>query len=230
MSGLVSVIIPTFDRRQALREAVDSVLSQTHPEVEVIVVDDGSTDDTPRILSETPGIDLVLVHERNRGKGAAVRTGLARAAGSVIVIQDGDLEYDPRDFLPMLEKIEKNGAQVVYGSRILGRNAWSRPSFYAGGRFLSFLTNLLYGTRITDEPTCYKMFRREVLGDIELTCEGFEFCPEVTAKVARRGHRIEEVPIRYSPRSIAEGKKIRWKDGWIAIRTLFQLRFSKPGA
>ena len=127
----------------------------------------------------------------------------------------------------MLDALDKGAAKVVYGSRILGHNPMSRPSFYLGGRLLSLLTNLLYGTRITDEPTCYKMFRREVLADIDLRCEGFEFCPEVTAKVARKGYRIAEVPIRYVPRDIREGKKIRWRDGWIAIRTLVRLRFSR---
>ena len=218
--------MPVFNEEKTAAEMIRRV-RELPLDVELIVVDDGSTDSTPRVLAGTPGIDRLLVHEHNRGKGAAIRTGLAHATGDVVVVQDADLEYDPKDFIPMLEALEKGPAKVIYGSRILGRNPMSRPSFYLGGRLLSLLTNLLYGTRITDEPTCYKMFRREVLERIDLRCEGFEFCPEVTAKIARLGYEIAEVPIRYRPRAIREGKKIRWRDGWIAIRTLVKLRFSQ---
>ncbi|MGH9441897.1 MAG: glycosyltransferase family 2 protein [Thermoanaerobaculia bacterium] len=218
--------MPVFNEERTAAEMIRRV-RELPLDLELIVVDDGSTDSTREILARTPGVDRLLVHEKNRGKGAAIRTGLAHATGETVVIQDADLEYDPKDFLSMLEAMEKGPAKVVYGSRILGRNPMSRPSFYFGGRLLSFLTNALYGTRITDEPTCYKMFRREVLQGLDLRCEGFEFCPEVTAKVARRGFEIVEVPIRYEPRDVREGKKIRWRDGWIAIRTLVTLRFSK---
>lgn len=218
--------MPVFNEENTAAEMIRRV-RELPLDVELIVVDDGSTDATPQVLARTPGIDRLVVHERNRGKGAAIRTGLAQATGDTVVIQDADLEYDPNDFLPMLDVMDKGDAKVVYGSRILGHNPMSRPSFYFGGRLLSLLTNLLYGTHITDEPTCYKMFRREVLADIDLRCEGFEFCPEVTAKIARRGYRIVEVPIRYAPRDIREGKKIRWRDGWIAIRTLVRLRFRR---
>ena len=218
--------MPVFNEERTAAEMIRRV-RDVPLDIELIVVDDGSTDATPAVLARTPGIDRLLVHPKNRGKGAAIRTGLAHATGDTVVVQDADLEYDPQDFLPMIEAMEKENTRVVYGSRILGHNPMSRPSFYFGGRLLSILTNVLYGTRITDEPTCYKMFRREVVEGLDLRCEGFEFCPEVTAKVARKGYRIVEVPIRYAPRDIREGKKIRWRDGLTAIQTLVRLRFRR---
>jgi len=220
----LSVIIPAYNEIGSVAEIVRRVRA-VPLEVELIVVDDGSTDGTREALVGMAGVDRLLLHERNRGKGAAIRTGLQVASGDVVVIQDADLEYDPRDFVPMLQRMERDGAQVVYGSRILGGNPMSHLSFYLGGRFLSSLANLLYGLHITDEATCYKMFRRDVIASLDLRCEGFEFCPEVTAKAARRGYAIVEVPIHYAPRRVGEGKKIRWRDGWIAIWTLLRWRF-----
>jgi len=173
------------------------------------------------------GETKIILKEKNEGKGSAIREGLKNANGDVVVIQDADMEYDPMDWLKMLKVMEEKGAAVVYGSRITGKGEKSSLSFYLGGRFLSLLTNLLYGTRITDEPTCYKMFRADVIKSMNLECRGFEFCPEATAKAAKKGYRIYEVPISYKPRKIAEGKKIRWKDGVTAIFTLFKYRFSK---
>ena len=222
----LSVIIPVYNEVTLIEESLRRVRAVELP-LEVIVVDDGSTDGTRELLPTLAGIDRLILHDRNRGKGSAIRTGLEAVTGDVVVIQDADLEYDPRDFIPMLEKIEREGAQVVYGSRILGPSPRGYLTFYLGGRLLSLLTNVLYGTSITDEPTCYKMFRREVLAGIPLECDGFEFCPEVTAKVVRRGFRIVEVPIRYYPRGVSEGKKIRARDGWIAIWTLIRLRFAR---
>jgi dolichol-phosphate mannosyltransferase len=220
----LSVVVPVYNEAGSI-EAIIRQVRGVPLEVELIVVDDGSTDGTREKLNAIPGIDRLILHERNRGKGAAVRTGIAAATGDVVVIQDADLEYDPFDFLPMLERIEKGGAAVVYGSRILGRNPMSHLRFYLGGRCLTWIANRLYGLHLTDEPTCYKMFRREILQGLDLRCEGFEFCPEVTAKVARLGHRIVEVPIRYRPRTLSEGKKIRARDGLIAIWTLVRWRF-----
>jgi len=217
----LSVLIPVYNEGATIVELVRRVRA-VPLDLEVILVDDGSTDGTRDLLDHLP-VDRLLLHDRNRGKGAAVRTALAAATGDVVVVQDGDLEYDPNDLVPMLKRIEQ-GAPVVYGSRILGGNPMSHLSFYLGGRLLSWLANRWYGLTITDEPTCYKMMRREVLLGLELVCEGFEFCPEVTAKLARRGHPIVEIPIRYQPRRLAEGKKIRARDGWIAIRTLWRYR------
>jgi glycosyltransferase involved in cell wall biosynthesis len=227
----LSVIVPVLNEERTLRQILDRLLAV--PVVhEAIVVDDGSTDRTAAIVEEyvarANGPQVVLLkHEKNRGKGAAIRSGLVAVTGEVVTIQDGDLEYDPADFVPMLEHFEK-GARVVYGSRLLGRNTFSYKRFYYGGRLLSVLSNLLYGLRITDEPTCYKMFETGLMRRMDLECDGFEFCPEATAKAARLGAEIIEIPISYSPRSLAEGKKIRWWDGVIAIWTLLRYRFWGP--
>lgn len=179
-----------------------------------------------RGLTGRPPVRL-LRHERNRGKGAAIRTGLAAVTADLVVIQDGDLEYDPSDFVPMLD-LQRAGHEVVYGSRVLGKNQFSYMRFYLGGRLLSLMSNLLYGLRISDEPTCYKMFPTALLRAMELECERFEFCPEVTAKAARMGYAIAECPIRYNPRSLEEGKKIGFRDGLEAIATLLRYRFWRP--
>jgi len=234
----LSVLIPVYNEKATILEILQKV-REVPVEKEIIVVDDGSTDGTREVLKQLSspstlwgegggeGAIKIILKEKNEGKGSAIREGLKNAAGDVVVIQDADMEYDPMDWMKMLKVMEEKGASVVYGSRIMGKGEKSSLSFYLGGRFLSLLTNLLYGTRITDEPTCYKMFRADVIKPMKLECRGFEFCPEVTAKAARSGYRIYEVPISYKPRKIAEGKKIRWKDGVIAIFTLFKYRFSK---
>ncbi len=222
----LSVIVPVYNEICTIADIICRVRA-VPLNVELIVIDDGSTDGTREMLQDIASIDHLFFHDRNRGKAAAIRTGLKAVTGDVVVIQDADLEYDPQDFVLMLERIERDGAQVVYGSRILGKNPMSHLSFYLGGRLLSLLSNLLYGLQITDEPTCYKMFRRDLIMGIDLVCEGFAFCPEVTARVARRGLSIVEVPIRYSPRKLKEGKKIRARDGLIAIWTLLRYRFWK---
>ncbi|MDQ2688581.1 MAG: glycosyltransferase family 2 protein, partial [Armatimonadota bacterium] len=165
----------------------------------------------------------------NAGKGAAIRLALAHATGDVVVIQDGDHEYDPRDFLPMLAQIEA-GAAVVYGTRLSPEaqrlnDEGGRDKFFLARRLLPWLTNRLYGTTLTDEATCYKMFRRDTLRSIPLRCERFDFCPEVTAKIARRGLRIYEIPIHYQARTQAQGKKIGWRDALDAVWALLKFRF-----
>lgn len=226
----LSVVVPVFNEAASLREIVGRVLA-VPLSLEVLVVDDGSTDATPLIADELAARDprvrtLHLPH--NRGKGAAVRCGIAAAVGEVVVIQDGDLEYDPQDFVPMLAEMRRRGSPVVYGSRRLRyRSAAAGGRFYWGGVAVTTFTNLLYGARLTDEPTCYKMWARELIQSIPLVADGFEFCPEVTAKVLKRGIAIPEVQIRYQPRSRAEGKKIRVRDGWRALWTLLRLRFAR---
>jgi len=224
----LSVVIPAYNEEKTVAEIIRRV--QAVPlEKEIIVVDDGSTDRTGEILKEiaSSGRVKVIFQERRQGKGAALRRGFAQVSGEVIVVQDADLEYHPGDFVRLLEPIQKGRARIVYGSRILGKNPFSYLRYWLGGLFLSKLTNILYGSKITDEPTCYKMFRREILQEIDLKAKGFEFCPEFTAKVLRRGEKILEVPISYSPRSMAAGKKIRWKDGFVAVYTLIKYRIVK---
>lgn len=223
----LSVVIPVYNERQTLEE----LLRRVHAvavDKQVVIVDDGSTDGTRDLLQARPARsdETIVYHECNQGKGMALRTGFAHAAGDVVLVQDADLEYDPRDYPALLAPFADPQVQVVYGSRILGSSP-GRSSFwfYWGGRFLSLLTSLLYGTHLTDEATCYKAFRRDLLLSIPLECTGFEFCPEITAKLLRRGVRIVEVPIHYYPRSHAEGKKITWRDGVTAIRMLLRYRF-----
>ena len=197
---------------------------------QVVVVDDGSTDGTReelrRFAEAHPDVELAF-HEANRGKGAAIRTGIARARGRHTIIQDADLEYAPSDYVPLLAAAAEHGVRVVYGSRILGGQPYSYRRFYWGGRLVSLAATLLYGRRITDEPTCYKLFDTALLQSLPLREDRFGFCPEVTALVCRRGERIVEVPIHYAPRSVAEGKKIRWQDGLEALWILLRHRFTR---
>jgi glycosyltransferase involved in cell wall biosynthesis len=169
----------------------------------------------------------VVFHEKNCGKGAAIRTALEYARGEYVLIQDSDLEYDPQDYAALLRPLEQGEADVVYGVRP------DRPErglrFFLGAKLLTHLTNLLYGAGIHDEATCYKVFRRSLLAQITLRCRRFEFCPEVTAKLCRMGKHIAEVPVSYTPRSAGEGKKIRHSDGWLAIWTLLRHRLSRRG-
>lgn len=222
----LSVLIPVYNERETVEEVVGRVRA-VRADVEIICVDDFSTDGTRDVLQgllEGGQIDALVLHEKNQGKGAAIRSGVAMATGAAVIIQDADLEYDPMDYLNLLAVMRERNAQVVYGSRILGRGRHSYYRYYLGGRLLTILANVFYHAWITDEPTCYKMFRREVIDGIKLDCTGFEFCPEITAKVRRLGHRIYEAPISYAPRSFREGKKIKFKDGLIAIWTLIKYR------
>jgi len=222
--GYVSVIVPVYNEAAHLDELLQAI--QASPvKKEIILVDDGSTDGTRERLQALPPMDDVTVvfHEKNCGKGAAIRTALAHARGEYVLIQDSDLEYDPQDYPGLLRPLEQGKANVVYGVRP------DRPErglrFFLGAKLLTHLTNLLYGAGIHDEATCYKVFRRSLLSQVQLECHRFEFCPEVTAKLCRMGEKIEEVPISYQPRSAVEGKKIRHADGWMAIWTLIRYRF-----
>ena len=222
----LSVVIPVYNEADTIREILARVLD-ADVEKEVIVVDDGSTDGTAEKLREfdDPRVRVVLEPE-NRGKGWAVRRGIALSSGDAVIIQDADLEYDPRDFRKLLDAMEAEGVDVVYGNRLhAGNEGYSHLAFLLGGMLVTFATNVLYFTRLHDEPVCYKLFRGDLIRGLRLRCRGFEFCPEVTAIVRRLGYRIAERPIRYTPRKIGEGKKIRWKDGVIALWTLLKYRF-----
>ena len=235
----LSIIIPAYNEEKTIAELLQRVLDADLGEGigrELIVVNDCSTDSTGRIveafIAAHPDAPITyLKHDRNQGKGMAVRTGIQAVTGDYVVMQDADLELDPNDFAKMLPHLLSGQYQVVYGSRFLvEENSHTYVSYQMGGKFLSIMTNLLYGQHITDEPTCYKMFETRLLKSIPLDCKGFEFCPEVTAKVSRLGHKIKEAPIRYYPRSIEEGQKLRLKAGLQAIDTQLQSRFGKNTA
>jgi dolichol-phosphate mannosyltransferase len=235
----LSIIIPCFNERATLTTLVERVLaSPVALRKEIVVVDDGSTDgsaDVVRSLADAhraaPATLVTAFHERNRGKGAALRTGLAAATGDIVIVQDADLEYDPGDYPALVKPIVDGTAKVVYGSRWLNRHINPPPPerrwFVIGNWIVTQVANLLFNAHVTDNATCYKAFDAEVLKSLALRCERFEFCPEVTARVRQQGHRIYEVPINYAPRSIAEGKKIRARDGLEAIWTLVRCRFTR---
>lgn len=221
VSGVkLSVVMPVFNEAATVEECVKRVMA-VPVEKELIIVDDGSTDGTGEILArlsrEYPAVKVV--RQPNRGKGAAVRTGFQHMVGEVVVIQDADLELNPQDYLRLLEPIRAGEADVVYGSRFLGRGRIPGIplSLFLGNRFLTFLSNLFIGLRLTDMETCYKMFRADVAKDLALEQDGFGFEPEITARLAKRGCRIQEVPVSYTPRTYSQGKKINWKDGVLTI-------------
>jgi glycosyltransferase involved in cell wall biosynthesis len=223
----LSVIIPVYNEEPTLEEIISRVRA-TGLVYEIIVVDDGSSDDSLIILnrlqhSGEPEL-RIFRHDRNRGKGAAMRTGLEAVTGDLVLVQDADLEYDPADYAALLKPFDDAGVQVVYGSRNLQRNPKSSLAFYWGGRLLSWVTNLLFGAHISDEATGYKVIETNLLRDMDLETDGFEFCPEVTAKLLQRHIAIHEVPISYDPRSWDEGKKIRAYDGLVAVWTLLKYR------
>jgi len=221
----VSVIIPVYNEEETIRELLSRVFLAPCPaEKEVIVIDDASTDGTKKILAGLKDRNnfLLLHHQENQGKGTAIRTGLKYAAGDFILIQDADLEYDPRDYPALLKPLLKDEADAVYGSRNLKKNPRSSVSFYLGGKFLTLILNLLFKTDLTDVNTCYKVFKKEVLKSIKLEEPRFAFCEEVTCKALKRGYKIKEVPVNYYPRTSQQGKKINWKDGlrgaWVILK------------
>jgi glycosyltransferase involved in cell wall biosynthesis len=222
----LSVVIPVFNERETIAE----ILSRVHRaldgmDAEIVVVDDGSTDGTREALRSIAGIRLIE-HERNQGKGAALRTGFAAASGDVVIVQDADLEYDPRDYPKLLEPIEDGRADVVFGSRFLGGP--HRVLFfwhYLANKLLTWLSNVFTNLNLSDMETGYKVFRRPVLERIHIRSDRFNFEPEITAKVAKTRCRVYEVPISYSGRTYDEGKKIGWRDGFSALWTIIKFRF-----
>jgi glycosyltransferase involved in cell wall biosynthesis len=223
----LSVIVPVYDERNTVAEIVRRMRAVDIPlEREFVLVDDGSTDGTRAVLGQlTDSTVRVVYHEKNKGKGAAIRSGLAQVTGDLVLIQDADLEYDPEDWPKLLAPVLRGKAQVVYGSRFTGERRNMLFLHWIGNRFLSLVTNVLYNTTLSDMETCYKLFDRRVLAAITLRSSRFDFEPEVTAKVLRQGIRIYEVPISYAGREFHEGKKITWRDGVIALWTLVKYRF-----
>lgn len=230
----LSVVVPAYNEERflgALLERIRAVdLARLGLEAEVLVVDDGSTDRTAEIAAAAPGVAL-LRQGRNQGKGSAVRAGIARARGDFVMIQDADLEYEPEDYLPMLEALLESGADAVYGSRYLlaGRHPEQSWAAYLGGRSLSLVAWLLTGARLSDTVTALKLFRREAVSDLELETTGFETDHEITARLCAAGARIREVPIGYAPRSRDEGKKIGLRDWFRAVRTFWRHGHRRPG-
>ena len=224
----VSIIIPSFNEGLTIGSVIKKVLAVRLPNYskEIIVVDDGSTDNTIKILKKLPKDKKIklMINKKNLGKGASILKALKIATGHIILIQDADLEYDPADIPKLLKPFGDKDVKVVYGSRVLTHNPSSHWTFNLGGRFVTIITNLLYDTKITDEPTGYKVFKKEVLKHIKLKSKGFEFCPEFTAKIAKAGIKIIEVPIDYRPRPVSQ-KKIKWYDGLAAIYYLFKYKF-----
>jgi glycosyltransferase involved in cell wall biosynthesis len=237
---LLSIIIPAFNEAGLvclLLQRVADIDSVDGLEKEVIVIDDGSTDGTRAVIEEfirarPDGSIRLLIHDRNRGKGAAVRTGFEAAHGDILIIQDADLEYDPEDIREVIQPIVAGESKVVYGSRILrekelgrsgvcglitGKHPHSYVMAYLGGVAITKWTNLLSGAKLTDEPTCYKCFHRDALTEIHIESDDFAWEPEITMKVLRNGFHIEEVPVSYHPRKLSEGKKINWQDGLKAL-------------
>ena len=227
--SLLSVIVPVYNERVTVAEVMRRIRAVDVPVgVEVIVVDDGSSDGTDKVLTALADSTVrVITHPVNKGKGAAVRSGMAAARGDLLLIQDADLEYDPEDWPRLLEPILRGKARVVYGSRFTGERMNMLPLHWIGNRFLSLMTNLLYSSTMSDMETCYKLFDRQVLEGITIESDKFDFEPEITAKVLRRGFRIYEVPISYAGRELSEGKKITWRDGIGALRALIKYRFTR---
>jgi glycosyltransferase involved in cell wall biosynthesis len=225
---LVSVVMPAFNERDTIEEIVRRVMA-VPLRLELIVIDDCSTDGTREKLGNLQrelGFTLLL-QPRNGGKGAAVRAGFAKVSGEIVVIQDADLEYSPEEYPSLIELICSGRADVVYGSRFLGRHRVFLFTHYAGNRALTLLTNILYNTMLTDMETCFKVMRVEVIRSMQLRSNRFGIEPELTAKIFKRGYRVYEIPITYDGRGYSEGKKITWRDGVVAVWTLIKYRFTE---
>lgn len=222
----ISVLIPVYNEKKSLIELLKKVESVDFGiEKEIIIIDDYSTDGTKDLYKNLPY--KILYHEKNMGKGAALRDGIKEATGDIIIIQDADLEYNPQDYIPLVNLIKDNKADVVYGSRFLCKQNKGNFLFlsFIANKTLTFITQVLYKTALTDMETCYKAFRADVIKNIEIKSNRFDFEPEITAKVLKQNIRFAELPISYNARGKNEGKKINWKDGVQAIFTLIKYRF-----
>ena len=225
----LSVIIPAYNEEKTINDVISAVLKVPLKNIkkEAIIVDDFSTDNTRNILKKIRAKNIkIFFHERNLGKGSAIRTALKHATGDIILVQDADLEYNPEEYPKLLEPIINNKAKVVYGVRFTKQHKPRYIIYYLGNLVLTFITNLLYNSKIRDMETGYKVFDKEVIKNIELKARKFDFEPEITAKILKKGYKIYEVPVSYLSRSVKEGKKIGWKDGLEAIYYLVKYKFS----
>ncbi|MEA3463586.1 MAG: glycosyltransferase family 2 protein [Patescibacteria group bacterium] len=221
----LSIIIPVFNEEKTIKEIIKRV-NKVKLDKEIIIINDGSIDGTAKQLKQLKQKNLkIITHFKNQGKGSAIRTGLKYVKGDIVIIQDADLEYNPNDYFKLIQPIKNGLVQAVYGSRNLSDNISGKKIYKYGGIFLSWLASLLYGIKITDEATCYKAFKTDVIKGLDLRCKRFDFCPEVTAKLAKQKYEIVEVPISYYPRSHEEGKKITIRDGLKATWILIKYRF-----
>lgn len=219
--------MPVYNERNTVEEIIRRVLA-VPLRIQLIVVNDGSQDGSKEILDRLQAeLQFTLVHQTNAGKGAALRRGFEDVSGDVMVIQDADLEYSPEEYLELIELIVKGHADVVYGSRFLGRHRVFMFTHYLGNRVVTLATNILYNTMLTDMETCYKMMRVEVLRSFTLQSSGFAIEPEITAKIFKRGYRVYEIPITYAGRNYDEGKKITWTAGFSALWVLLKYRFTE---
>jgi glycosyltransferase involved in cell wall biosynthesis len=223
-SELLTVIVPVYNEVRTVRAVIDRLLAVQLPVArEVVIVDDGSTDGTREVLADVVGERLpvtILQAARNGGKGSAIRRGLEQARGTIVAIQDADLELDPQQLAPLIEPILRRETNVVYGSRFLDGTSGAPWLTIAANRVLTGVTNLLYGSALTDMETCYKVMRADVARSLRLTANRFDIEPEITARLLRRGHRIQELPVRFDARSRSQGKKIGWRDGVRALQVL----------
>jgi glycosyltransferase involved in cell wall biosynthesis len=231
---LITIIVAAYNEQRTVRAVIDRLLSIDLPVArEILIVDDGSTDGTHEVLAAAIRENLpitVLRAERNAGKGSAIRLGLAHARGTIVAIQDADLELDPQQLSALVAPILRGDSDVVYGSRFLNGVGGAPWLTLAANRVLTATTNMLYGAALTDMETCYKIMRTDVARSLGLTANRFDIEPEITARLLRLGHRIHEVPVRFEPRSRAQGKKIRWRDGLRALQVLVAERFRRPTA
>ncbi len=224
---LLSVVMPVYNERTTIDEIVRRVLA-VPLRIELVVVDDGSRDGTADVLDALQReLRFTLLRQENAGKGAALRRGFAAVTGDIVVIQDADLEYSPEEFPQLIELICQGKADVVYGSRFLGRHRAFMFAHYIGNKFVTFATNVLYNTMLTDMETCYKAMRADVVRSMALKSNGFGIEPELTAKIFKRGYRVYEVPITYAGRGYQEGKKITWRAGFTALWVLLKYRFTE---
>ena len=228
----ISIIIPVYNEEKTIKKILDLISSvNLGIKKEIVIVDDGSKDNSKKIIEKyiehkkKNRIEYKFFSKKNEGKGSAIKKGIELTSGEIITIQDADLEYDPEDFKKLIKPIILGKEKVVYGSRFLRKHEPLYKIYFLGNKFLTFLTKVLYNAKITDMETCYKVFKADVIKNIEIKSNEFDFEPEITARVLKLGIKIKEIPISYKPRSIAEGKKINWKDGLQAIWTLLYWKF-----